>query len=63
MNPLFTSLRRVARCQDLQSVNSAHMGESYRGSQERHEKGGGDGADARKIRDGIQKTIQKSEVI
>jgi hypothetical protein len=39
------------------------MDESYRESQEKHQKGDGDGANLRQIRDGKQKTIQKSEVI
>ena len=40
-----------------------HMGESYTGSQEKHQKGGGDRANARKIGDRRQKTIQESGVI
>ena len=40
-----------------------HMDESHRESQQRRQKGGGDGANARQIRDARQKTIQESGII
>jgi len=39
------------------------MDESHRESQQRRQKGGGDGANARQIRDARHKTIQESGII